>query len=185
MKKPSARNSIGGLLRHAPVALEHVGPAYLEHADLAGAEHAPVFVGDPELDAGQRQADRAGPPLAVQRVRRVHAGLGHAVALEDAVARARLEVVKGLLEQRRRARDEQAEPGAARGRQPVLRQQAGIVGRHAHHDRRARQRFERLCGIEARQEQQAARRRAKRCCRQRTGRARGTAAGRAAARPPR
>ena len=71
------------------------------------------------------------------------------------MARARLEVVKGLLEQRRRARDEQADAGAARGRQPVLRQQAGIVGRHAHHDRRARQRFERLGGIEARQEQQA------------------------------
>ena len=69
---------------------------------------AGLRVGDAHLDAGQREADRAGDALAVVGVRGVHAGLGHAVALEDGVAGARLPFAMRLGEQRRRAGDEQA-----------------------------------------------------------------------------
>jgi hypothetical protein len=53
------------LLGHAPVAREDVRAAHLDAADLAGVEAAALVVADPELDAGQREADRAAAPLAV------------------------------------------------------------------------------------------------------------------------
>ena len=142
-----------GLLRIAPVALEDVGAAHLQDADLAGSKDAACLVGDTDLDVGQARPDRAGDALALERVRGVHAGLGHAVALEDPVAAARLEGLEGLDEQRRRARDEEPHVAAGLAVERGLGQQARIEGRHAHHDRGAWQQADHGLGVEARQEQ--------------------------------
>ena len=85
-----AEVAVGGellarLLRHAPVAGEDVRPLDLDAADLAGRAAASVVVDDAHRHAGKRRPDGAGDALAVERIRRVHAGLGHAVALEDRV----------------------------------------------------------------------------------------------------
>ena len=68
MKKPSGAELRGGLLRHPPIAAEHVRPLDLDHADLALRQGAPVS-GSPmrSADAGQRKAHRAGDPLARRR----------------------------------------------------------------------------------------------------------------------
>ena len=145
----------GGLLGLAPITREDVRPAHLDVADRAVGEHRAVVSADPDLDARQRQADRTGDTVAVERVGRVHVGLGHAVALEDGVTGTRFEGGEGLGGQRRRTRDEQphvaAQPGVEIGR----REQPAIECRHAHHHRRARQQADHLVGVEARQEDHA------------------------------
>ena len=120
-------------VRHPPVAQEDVRAAHLDLADLALRQGlAGVGVGDAQRHAGQRRADRAGAPLAVIGVGGVHAGLGHAVALQDGVAGARLEAGVGLGLQRRAAGDEQAHvPHQLPGESRIV-EKPGVEGRHAH-----------------------------------------------------
>src|ERR1019366_7339870 len=47
------------LVRHPPIALEHIGTAYLDRADLALRQRGAVLARNAQLHAGQRQADRA------------------------------------------------------------------------------------------------------------------------------
>ena len=86
-----------------PVAREHVRTA---HDDLSLASSVGVEV---DLDPGQRDPDRAGPSLTVERVRDEHHRLGHAVPLEDDLAQAlpHLRVQFGV--ERRRTADAQSE----------------------------------------------------------------------------
>src|SRR5207237_1822626 len=77
------------LLRHAPVAGEHVRPLDLDRPDRPRPHRLPVAADDAPADARERKADRAAAPLAVPRVvriRRQHHRLAHPVALEDGVA---------------------------------------------------------------------------------------------------
>ena len=182
MKKPSGRKLLRGLLGHAPVALEHVRPAHLEHADLARARAR----ARPRPRPGARRPAAAARPcraaLAVQRVGRVHPGLGHAVALEDALARCaprtrgRCPRAAAPSPRRtggcRRSARSTARParagGCSRSARPSSRSRAAAPPAPARHRSAA--------GTAG------ARRRAARCCRPRTGRARGTAAARAGAR---
>ena len=96
-----------------PVPGEHVGPA---HLDLTVGRQA-------QIDARQREADGAGPPLALVRVRHEHDGLGHAVALERRPPGARRDRGVEVGRQGRRARHAEAQPGQrlgpVGGRQPV------------------------------------------------------------------
>src|SRR6185437_16198389 len=72
-----------GLLRHAPIALEHIRALDLDHADRVSGDHLAGFgIGDAHGNAGQRMADSAGDAFTVIRIGRVHVGFGHAVALE-------------------------------------------------------------------------------------------------------
>ena len=109
-------------------------------------------IGDAHGHAGQRMADRAGNAIAIIGVRRVHVGLGHAVAFEHGVAGARGPFAMGVGEQRRRAGNEQPHvPRGFFGQRRAL-QQAGIEGRHAHQHGRARHQLDDQFGIELRQE---------------------------------
>src|SRR3546814_13824618 len=50
-----------GLLRHAPVALEHVGPLHLDHADLVGRQRpSGRRLDHAQRHIGQREPHRAG-----------------------------------------------------------------------------------------------------------------------------
>ena len=86
------------------------------------------------------------------RVGGVHAGLGHAVALEDGVPGAGLEVAVGLGKERRRSRNEQPHMGGGLAGQRRMGQEPRVEGRHAHEDRRPRHRGKDFAGIEFRQE---------------------------------
>ena len=88
MKKPSARNSCTRLLRHAPIALEHVRALHLDDADFAGRDRRAGLAGRrcARSTPGSGKPTVPGAPLAVVGVRGDHVGLGHAVALEDRVA---------------------------------------------------------------------------------------------------
>jgi hypothetical protein len=69
---------------------------------------------------------------------------------------ARLEFIERLRQQRRRTGDEHPHGAADLGGEAGHRQQPGIKGRHAHHDRGARQQVQHLVGVEFRQENHAA-----------------------------
>ena len=143
----------GGFFRHPPIALEHVGAFDLDHADAALGENlAALRLGDPQADAGQGKADRAGEPGAVIGVRRDHVGLGHAVAFEDRVIRPLAPGLVRLGEQRRGAADEQAHVPGRLGAQAGMFEQAGVEGRHAHQRGRARHRGHDSVGVEFRLE---------------------------------
>ena len=107
---------LAGLLRHVPVALEHVGPAHLDAADLAlRARPRPASSCTRSSTPGKRKTDRAAAALAARRVAgvgRQHRRLRHAVALQNGVAGALLPLREGVEQQRRRARDEQAHVAA-------------------------------------------------------------------------
>src|SRR6185295_19721152 len=76
------------LLGHVPIALEHIGPAHLDATNFLLCKHSARFrFGDANLDTWQRNADGARNAIAVIRIRSVHIGFGHAVALENRVAR--------------------------------------------------------------------------------------------------
>jgi ADP-ribose pyrophosphatase YjhB (NUDIX family) len=74
-----------------PVTPEHVRPP---HLDLAVG-------GQPHLDVGEGQSYRAGTPLAVDRVRRQHQGLGHPVPLQGRRSGDALDAREQLGRQRR------------------------------------------------------------------------------------
>ena len=99
-----------GLFGIAPVSGKHVRPTHLQHARLA-KRHALAFgASDPDRDAGQREANGPGDARAIfVGVGGDHAGLGHAVALNDLKTGARLEGDMRLGEQRRRARNHQTQ----------------------------------------------------------------------------
>ena len=142
-----------GLLRHPPVALEHVRALDLDHADGVPRELlAGLGIGDPHRDAGQREADGARHAIALIGVRRIHVGLGHAVALEHGMAGACRPFAMGVGEQRRRARDEQPHMLGGVLVQAGVLQQAGIEGRHAHHHGGAGHQLQDHVRIELRQE---------------------------------
>src|SRR5581483_7653847 len=74
-----------GLVRHAPIAGKNVGPLHLDRPDRPRRTGRAVFVDDAQIHPRQWLAHRAADAAAFQRVRRVHPGLGHAIALENAV----------------------------------------------------------------------------------------------------
>ena len=153
MKKPSGAKFLRGLLRHVPIALEDVAAAHLDDADLALRDClAGLGIGDAQLDARQRKTDGAGAALAVIGVRRIHVGLGHAVALEDLLAGAGLEFDMGLGEQRGAARDEQAHMLDERAVEARIGEQPRVEGRHAHHRGRLRHAGDEVVDVERRQE---------------------------------
>ena len=84
------RELLACLLGHPPIAAEDVRPLDLDAADALRRDRCVVVADDAHRHAGQRRTDGAGDPLAGERVRRVHPGLRHAVALEDRVPRAPL-----------------------------------------------------------------------------------------------
>ncbi|ESX22226.1 hypothetical protein X766_01885 [Mesorhizobium sp. LSJC255A00] len=138
-----------GFFRRAPIAGKDIRTFDLDNADFTLAKRiAAVRVGDAQRNAGQREADRAGPTLALIGVRRVHVGLGHAVALENGVAGALAPGVVRFGEQRRRAGNEQADVLRRLGIQPVLLQEPGIEGRHPHQHCRAGQERDDAAGVE-------------------------------------
>ena len=145
-----------GLLGIPPIALEDVGAAHLEHPGLAARHHPARRVHHPRLDARERRPHGAGAALRGERVRGVHAGLGHAVALEDGVAGAGVEGVEGLVEQRRRARDEETHAGAAGRVEAGVGEEPEVVGRHPHEHRCPGQKRDHPGGVEAGQEQHGA-----------------------------
>ncbi len=65
------------------------GPLTSSSPGSQPATSAPASVDQPHLNARERSADEARPALAVQRVRERHPDLGHAIALEERVARQR------------------------------------------------------------------------------------------------
>ena len=141
---------------HAPIAGEHIGAAHLDVADLAGGARRAGAAGlhvvhHAHTHLGQGQADGARAALrriAVVRVAREHDGLAHAVAFEDGVAGAFAPKLEGLGQQRRRARDEDAQLGADIGVEAVFLQQAHVIRRHAHHHGAAWQQGEHAFGVE-------------------------------------
>ena len=161
MKKPSGRNSARRLLRHAPVALEHVRALDLDHADLVRRQFlAGVRIGDAGRHAGQRQADGARHPVPVIRVGGVHVGLGHAVALKDGMTGAGAPLAVGLGQQRSRARHEQPHAGCRLFAEAGMLKQAHVEGGNAHQGRGTGHQPENLVGVELRQEDHRRRREA-------------------------
>ena len=151
------------LLRHPPIALEHIGSTHFDHADLSRRQRlAAVGIGDPHIDTVERKPDRAGDALALIGVRRVHIGLGHAEALENGMAGAGAEVAMRVGEQRRRARDEEAHMSRRVARQPLMLQKPGIECGHAHQGRRLGQETHHVVGVEFLPEQHRAARQEKR-----------------------
>ena len=108
-EEPVFAQFLAGFLGHFPIAFEHVGAAHLDHAGFA-LRHlfARIGIGDLHLHPWQREAHCARAALAVIGVRGVHIGLGHAVAFQDPVASARLELLMRFCQKRRGARGEQA-----------------------------------------------------------------------------
>ena len=142
-----------GLFRHAPIAGKHIRPLHLDAAGLALRQFLAGFgIGDAQFNARQREADRAGDAIAVIRVRRVHVGLGHAVAFENGVTGPLLEFDMRFGEQRRRTRCEQPHVLAGGFGQARNFQQPRIESRHTHHRRRFRQQPHHPVGVEFRQE---------------------------------
>ena len=83
----------------------------------------------------------------VQRVRRIHVRLGHAVTFQDAMTGASFEFDESLLQQRCRARDKDANIPANFAGKVITGQQSGVISRHTHHDRAFGQERDHLCGI--------------------------------------
>src|SRR5712692_6165265 len=87
-----------GLFRRAPISFEHIVAAHLQFADSSRRYRPPVLVRDARRHPGQWRSDRAGDAPAIERVRGVHPGFGHAVAFQDEMAGALMEFVEGLLQ---------------------------------------------------------------------------------------
>ena len=141
------------LVRHAPVAGEHVGALDLEHTHRTLTHRrAAIEIDDTQRHSRQRQPDRARHALAAVRVRGINTGLAHAVAFKYGVTGACQPVTVGLNEQRRRTRDKQAHLCGAGLVELRMLQQPHIVGRHAHKYRRGGQVFHDGVDIERRQQ---------------------------------
>ncbi len=138
-KPPVGGEFLARLLRHAPVAGKHIGSLHFDAADHARGAGVAVRVDDAHRYAGKRWADGARNPFAFERIRRVHAGLGHPVALENRVSGALPEFAEGLGQERRRPGDEQPHRAAVCGAERRIREEPRVERRNAHHDRRARQ----------------------------------------------
>ena len=129
-----------GLLRIAPIALKDIGTLDLDHPGLAQRNlGAALRVRDAQIHPRQGKPHGARDALPVIGVGGIHIGLGHAVALEDRVARARRPGPVGLGQERGRAGDEEANMAGRLNTQCRLLQQPHIEGRHAHERVRSRQ----------------------------------------------
>jgi hypothetical protein len=138
-----------------------VGALYLDHADLAVRQALPVSGSHTrKLHARQREADGARAAFAVIGVGGVHVGLGHAVALEDAVAGALFELYMGFGQQRRAAGDEQPHVADQIAGEAGIVEQPRVEGRHPHHRRCIREIAMIAWSAEAGQEDHLTRRRA-------------------------
>ena len=113
--------------------------------------HAPLLVHHAQLHPGERQAHGAADAIAVVGIGREHHGLAHAVALENALAGARLELAEGVGQQRRRTRDEQSHVRAGGRVEPGFVEQAHVHGGHTHEDSGARKVAHHLSRVELRQ----------------------------------
>ena len=130
--KPAIRAQVlGRLFGHLPIASKDVGAAHLDPAHSTLGD--PLAIGhQAQIDAGQRQAHRARPPLSVIGVGGVHVGFGHPVAFQNAVAGAGLKRRMRFGQQRGRAGNEQPHrrgQGAVKAR---IVQKPGVKGRHPH-----------------------------------------------------
>ena len=142
-------------LGQIPVPVEQARAADLDHPGGAGRQRMVCVIGDPQVDLGERSAHRAGAPLAIERVGAEDHRLGGAVAFDDLVSRPRRERALHGRRERCRAAGEEPHGAAALGRQALIAEQAVVVRRDAHEDRRPRERIDHLAGVEARQELQA------------------------------
>ena len=103
-KEPVRAQFSGGFFGHLPIALENIRAAYLNNANLSLRQGLSGFgVANLELDTRQRRAHRAPASRSVIGVRRVHIGLRHPVAFQNAVTCAFFELLVGFRQQRRRA----------------------------------------------------------------------------------
>ena len=130
---------LGGLRGAVPVALHDLRPLDQQLANLAGRQlGAGRQVHDPRLGRGQRDADKAVPVRAMQRIGvRDRAGLGEPIPLDQPRACDALEPLLHLDRQRRRP----ADTGPQRG-QAVAARILDLVDRRVHRrdagkDRRA------------------------------------------------
>ena len=144
---------LGRLLRQSPVARKQIRAANLQGAHFTRCHFDAVLAHGPHFDPGQRETDRARHTLPEQRIRGDHPGLRHAVALQDPVTGASLEVAEDGFRQRRRAGDEKPDAPAVRAAETRLRQQTRVERRHAHQHRRLRQQAAHFRGVEPRQEE--------------------------------
>ena len=144
---------LGGFFRHFPIAEEDIVAALLDDADLAIRQRrAGLRIGNPDFHAGKRKPDGAGAAVALERVRGAHVGFGHAVALEDRLARQFLELAMRLCQQRGRPGNEQPHVRRGFGGEALMVQKPGVEGRHTHHRGGFRHPFQRDIGREFRQE---------------------------------
>ena len=132
------REGRGRLLRLAVIALADVRAANLQLAHLPVRQRLlRLAVDDARLNSRQRQSHRAAPPFTLQRIREVHARLGHAVALQQRHLKSLLHAFKQVVRQPVGAGSHQPHvaqiAGAAFGG-PV---QAPVNGGHAHEDSEA------------------------------------------------
>ena len=142
-----------GLLRHTPIAAEHVRTLDLDDADVSVRQDPPgLRVGDAQADARQRKADGAGNASAIVGIGCIHAGFGHTIAFENGMARLFLKFTMGFRQQRRRPGNEQAHMLRRLTRQFRVSHKPGIERRHAHHRGGARQQRHDLVGVEFWQE---------------------------------
>ena len=129
---------LAGLIRHAPVAGKYIVALDLNAADFTARQWTIVIVRHSDRYARKRKTDTAAATLPVQRVGADHSGFGHAIAFQDGLTGACLELLERLELQGSGTGDEQAHTAAGIAVEPVFGQQPCIERRYAHHDRRAR-----------------------------------------------
>ena len=123
---------LGGRVGSTPVALENVGATYLNLARLLVFDWLTADqVHDPRLLAGEGLPNCSGSALTPKRVREIHARLGHPVALQDALAKASLEIVECLHAEGRGTRDVQPNRRGTDAARLGLGDQAGVHRRNA------------------------------------------------------
>src|SRR5205085_6650884 len=111
----------------------------LDASDRSRRLRYPVLVDYSQRDSRQRQSYAAADPLAVERIRSVHSGLAHSVALENGLARAGAKFVEGFGQERSRAGDEESHRAARLLPEATVGEQPCVEGRNTHHHARMRQ----------------------------------------------
>ena len=132
---------LGGLERVVPVLRHELRRPQDHLADFAGGHRrrAGVGVDDAHLHVGDRHADRPDLVGALHRVDAArHHPFGERVALDDARAGRRLELLLGLGHQRRRAREAQLDRAQVHlaGAHVGVVEDRGVERRHAVEERR-------------------------------------------------
>jgi hypothetical protein len=156
--EPPVGDRLPGRLLAGPVALHQTVAPDRDLADLAGRDVAAVEPDQPQLDALDGGADRAGLAVAVGMVERGHrGGLRQAVALQDDAAEGGLEAAQHLDRQRGAARHTQAQRADVGVAGAGMVQQGDVHRRDALEDGDpvALDHLQRLARVEAGQQRQA------------------------------